>query len=145
MTLNRYDKLMQAGRAGLCAAPRVIGPLRAAARRAGAAWLDLDLDGVRDRDGFLRRCGDAFGLPDYYGRNWDALHECLLDAAAAGTPGAVVHWRRGGELARRVPEVVDTALEIFAEAAIYWSSRGRILLVVADRDGTPGRGLPPLR
>lgn len=141
----KYDKILQSGRYGVCAAPRLAGPLRAAAKRSGVAWLDLDLAGARDREAFLRRCAGVFGFPDYFGHNWDALHECLLEAAAAGTPGAVVHWRRGAELARRSPEAVGTALEILGEAAMYWGRSGRVFLVVVDRDSARGIGLPPLR
>lgn len=142
---GKYDTIIRSGRAGVYVAPRLLGPLRAATRRAGVAWLDLDLAGARDREAFLRRCGEVFDLPDYYGANWDALHECLLEAAAAGTPGAVVHWRRGGELAKRAPEIVDTAVEILREVALHWGGGGRVFLVVADADGVPGRGLAPLR
>jgi hypothetical protein len=142
---TRYDKIIRSGRAGVYAAPRLVGPLRAAAKRAGIAWYDLDLDGVRDRDGFLRRCAEVFELPDYFGRNWDALHECLRDLAGGGAPGAVVHWRRGADLAKRAPEAVKTALEILLDAAIGWGGSGRVFLVVVDRDSVTGRKLSPLR
>jgi RNAse (barnase) inhibitor barstar len=145
MTINRYDKLIHAGRAGVYAAPRVIGPLRATAKRAGIEWLDLDLAGARDRDAFLRRCAGAFDFPGYFGRNWDALHECLMDAAGSGAPGAIVHWRRGAELAKRAPDAAGTALEILREAAMYWGSTGRVFIVVMDRDCARGLDLPPLR
>jgi len=141
----RYDKILRGGRAGVCAAPRLVGPLRAAAKRAGLVWLDLDLAGVADRDAFFRRCAAVFSLPDYFGRNWDALHECMLDFAGRGVPGAIVRWRRGAELARRAPEAVTTALEILEDAAAYWSASGRIFLVVVDRDSARGRALRPLR
>jgi RNAse (barnase) inhibitor barstar len=141
----KYDKILRGGRAGVCAAPRLVGPLRAAAKRAGLVWLDLDLAGVADRDAFFRRCAAVFSLPDYFGRNWDALHECMLDFAGRGVPGAIVHWRRGTELARRAPEAVTTALEILGDAAAYWSASGRIFLVVVDRDSITGLPLPPLR
>jgi RNAse (barnase) inhibitor barstar len=141
----KYDKLIRSGRSGVYAAPRLIGPLRAASRRAGIPWHDLDLAGVRDRGGFLERCAQVLELPPYFGNNWDALHECLLDAAGRGAPGAIVHWRRGAELAKRAPETVDTALEIFTETAMYWGGSGRVFLVVLDRDCAPGRNLPPLR
>ena len=142
---GKYEKLILSGRAGINAAPRVIGPLRAAARGAGIAWFDLDLAGVTGREAFLKRCAAVLPLPDYFGHNWDALHECLADLAGAGSPGAVVHWRRGAALAKRAPDAVKTALEILREAAIYWGSTGRVFLVVVDRDSAPGLDLPPLR
>ena len=141
----KFDKIIRSGRSGVYAAPRLMGPLRAAAKRAGVAWLDLDLAGVADRDAFFRRCAAVFSLPDYFGRNWDALHECMLDFAGRGVPGAIVHWRRGTELARRAPEAVTTALQILEDAAAYWSGSGRIFLVVVDRDSVTGVALPPLR
>jgi RNAse (barnase) inhibitor barstar len=141
----RYDKLMRSGRAGIYAAPRILGPLRGAAKGAGVAWLDLDLAGVVDRDAFLRRCAAVFSLPDYFGRNWDALHECLLDIAARGAPGAIVHWRRGAELARRAPEAVTTALRVLEDVAAYWGGSGRTFLVVVDRESARGLALRPLR
>jgi len=143
--MMRYDRLIHSGRAGVYAAPRLVGPLRAAAKRAGVAWLDLDLAGVADREAFLQRCAEAFSLPAYFGRNWDALHECLVDKAGSGMPGAIVHWRRGTALARREPDAVRTAFRVLEGAAAYWSGSGRVFLVVVDRDSARGIALRPLR
>jgi hypothetical protein len=140
----RYDRLFRTVPSGVFAAPRLVGPLRAAAKQAGIAWHDLDLEGVSDRNALLRRCAQALPLPAYFGKNWDALRECLVDWSGRA-PGAIVHWRRGAELARRAPEAVATALEILGDAATYWRSSGRIFVVVVDRDGAPGVRLPPLR
>jgi hypothetical protein len=138
----KYDEIIRSGPAGVYAAPRLAGPLRAAAKRAGVSWHDLDLDAVSDRAAFLRRCAEVLPLPVHFGRNWDALHESVIDFAGA-TPGAIVHWRRGAALARRSPESVTTALEIFQEAAMY--AAGRVFLVVVDRDSARGVDLPTLR
>jgi hypothetical protein len=141
----RYDKLFQSLPAGIYAAPRLAGPLRAAAKRAGIAWYDLDLKGVTDRQALLRRCAEVFSLPAHFGKNWDALHECLRELAGDGAPGAIVHWRRGPELARRAPDARAAALEIMEDTARYWRSTGRIFVVVVDRDGARGLALRPLR
>lgn len=142
---GKYEKLIGSGRAGVYFAPRVVGPLRAAARGAGIEWLDLDLHDVTSKEALLRRCAERLRLPAYFGQNWDALHECLLDQAGAGSPGAVVHWRRGAALARRSPDAIKTALEILQEAAAGWAVTGRTYLVAVDRDSAPGLDLPPLR
>lgn len=141
----KYDRIIRSGRAGVFAAPRLPGPLRAAAKRSGIPWYDLDLARVRNRIAFFERCARVLLLPGYFGRNWDALHECLLDFAGSGTPGAIVHWRRGTELARHEPDAVATALEILRDASMFWGSSGRVFLVLVDRDSAPGMDLPPLR
>ena len=46
---------------------------------ADAQSLVLDLTGVASREEFHRRVRDVFGLPQYYGNNLDALHDCLTD------------------------------------------------------------------
>ena len=141
----RYDKLFQSLPSGVYAAPRLVGPLRAAAKRAGIAWYDLDLKGVADRQALFRRCAEVFSLPAHFGSNWDALHECMLELAGSGAPGAVVHWHRGPELAWRSPDTVTTAFEILEEAARYWRRSGRIFIVAVERDSARGVALRPLR
>jgi RNAse (barnase) inhibitor barstar len=39
------------------------------------------LDGRRcvDKQALLGQCASTLGFPDYFGRNWDALEECLND------------------------------------------------------------------
>ena len=142
---TRYDRILRSGRSGIFAAPRLAGALRAAAKRAGIPWYDLDLKGAADRDALLRRCATAFALPSWFGNNWDALHECLADIAGRGAPGAVVHWRRGSELARRAPDAVTTAFRVLEDVAAYWSVGGRTFIVAVERDSARGRALSPLR
>jgi hypothetical protein len=81
----------------------------------------LDLDGVTDKAGLMDRCAAALKLPDWFGRNWDALADSLADhtvwpegAAERGLLIVVRGWRPYAE-AR--PEEWETAQEIFAEAA----------------------------
>jgi RNAse (barnase) inhibitor barstar len=143
--MTKYDTVLRGGRAGIFAAPLLAGPLRAAAKRAGLAWYDLDLKGAADRDALLRRCAAVFSLPAHFGGNFDALHECLVDIAGSGAPGAIVHWRRGTELARRAPDAMTTAFRVLEDVAAHWGIGGRTFLVVVDREAARGRALPPLR
>ncbi|MEV7076134.1 barstar family protein [Streptomyces sp. NPDC093990] len=81
----------------------------------------LDLGGVTDKAGLMERCARDLRLPDWFGRNWDALADVLSDpdlwsgdGAGAETVVVVRHWERYAE-AR--PDEWATAREVFAEAS----------------------------
>ncbi|MFJ9122285.1 barstar family protein [Streptomyces sp. NPDC102394] len=81
----------------------------------------LDLDGVRDKAGLMDRCTRDLMLPDWFGRNWDALADVLSDpgvwpeeAAGKGLLVVVRNWRPYAE-AR--PEEWETAVDVFTHAS----------------------------
>jgi hypothetical protein len=81
----------------------------------------LDLDGVTDKAGLMDRCARALRLPDWFGRNWDALADSLGDrtvwpegAAERGLLLVVQGWK---PYAKARPDEWETAQEVFAEAA----------------------------
>ena len=39
----------------------------------------LNLTGCKDWGTLHQRIHEAFGFPDYYGENWDAMWDCLTD------------------------------------------------------------------
>ncbi|MFF7313085.1 barstar family protein [Streptomyces sp. NPDC008137] len=87
---------------------------------AGRIVVVLDLDGVTDKAGLMDRCARDLALPDWFGRNWDALADCLADPALwpegseeRGLLVVVTGWRTYAETR---PEEWQVAEEIFAEA-----------------------------
>lgn len=94
-----------------------------------ACVVTLDLDGVTDKAGLMDRCARDLRLPDWFGRNWDALADVLSDPGLWSGDGVGVdagvgvgeetivvvrHWERYAE-AR--PEEWATAREVFAQAS----------------------------
>ncbi|MET7693694.1 barstar family protein [Streptomyces sp. NPDC005483] len=86
-----------------------------------ARVVTLDLDGVTDKAGLMDRCARDLRLPDWFGRNWDALADVLSDPGLWSEGGAgeetvvvVRHWDRYAE-AR--PDEWATAREVFSQAA----------------------------
>jgi hypothetical protein len=79
----------------------------------------LDLDGVTDKAGLMDRCAHDLSLPDWFGRNWDALADCLSDPGVWPRDVAVLllvqNWRPYAE-AR--PDEWETALDVFAHASV---------------------------
>ncbi|MEU9355495.1 barstar family protein [Streptomyces griseoloalbus] len=81
----------------------------------------LDLDGVTDKAGLMDVCARALGLPDWFGRNWDALVDCLADHTVwpegAVERGLLIVVRGWKPYAAARAEEWATAQEVFAEAA----------------------------
>jgi Barstar (barnase inhibitor) len=101
----------------------------------GPYTVRLRLTGVTDKAGFLDRCARDLRLPDWFGRNWDALADCLIDLSWWGRPSGYVLRIEGWEAFRTAaPEAAATAADILAEARQYWASRGTSLTVRYDPD-----------
>jgi RNAse (barnase) inhibitor barstar len=97
-------------------------------------WRCIVLDGseVEDKDAFLDLCSDAFGLPEWFGMNWDALDECLADLDHDGAEGVVVLWTNWSELADAARQDFATAMDVLASAVRGWAVegvRGGVLLL----------------
>lgn len=82
---------------------------------AGWNFVLLDTTLVHDKASFLDVCATAFGLPRWFGRNWDALADSLSDRST-GEPELVL-WEGWRELLDQDHDAVDVALQIFAEVA----------------------------
>ena len=96
------------------------------------AWRLIVIDGaeVVDKETFLEQCALVFGLPEWFGMNWDALEECLSELEL-DTPGLVVLWSSWSEMARAKPEDFAVAVDILRIAARTWAEddvKGGVLL-----------------
>ncbi|WEO98594.1 barstar family protein [Streptomyces sp. FXJ1.172] len=103
---------------------------------AGRHLVTLDLDGVTDKASLMDRAARALTLPDWFGRNWDALADSLGDHTV-WPPGAVEQGMlivvRGWQpYAEARPEEWRTAQEVFTEAV----DRTPSLAVVLALGGT---------
>ncbi|MFJ3924424.1 barstar family protein [Streptomyces sp. NPDC090022] len=116
--------------------PQPLAPALAAAEEAGWTTVRLDLDGVRSKTELMTRCAAALRLPPWFGRNWDALADCLIDLswlpAAPGRLIAVTAWRG---YARARPADWETFEEILEEAVEFWREQedgGPLEVLLAD-------------
>ncbi|BDM68608.1 hypothetical protein HEK616_20950 [Streptomyces nigrescens] len=118
-------------------ADRPVAEALAAAREAGWTGAVLDLEGVADKAAFMDRCAGALRLPGWFGRNWDALADCLTDLswcpADRGRLLALTGWQG---YAAAVPEDWAVVESVLADAVGFWRDSGTGLAVVLAR----GRG-----
>jgi hypothetical protein len=82
------------------------------------------------------------GLPDWFGRNWDALAECLLDLPAPRHGGVVVGLTDPALLARHDPDAWRTLLALLEDVAADWQTRGGLFVVVVEGEAPGVRDLP---
>ncbi|MCX4760589.1 barstar family protein [Streptomyces sp. NBC_01275] len=79
--------------------------------------LTLDLDGVSDKADLMDRCARDLELPDWFGRNWDALADSLTDLPQGPESGPVLvvvrNWR---QYAKTQPEEWEIAQAVFSSA-----------------------------
>ena len=103
----------------------------------------LDTSGVQDKDGFMAAVDDAFDLPAWFGRNWDALDECLRALDLDDPDGLLVLWQNWDSFAIADPDAFETAVAVFLDATVAWHDDETPGAVVLQGDG-PETDLPTL-
>ncbi|MER6345797.1 barstar family protein [Streptomyces sp. NPDC001595] len=80
----------------------------------------LDLGGVTGKAELMDRCARALRLPDWFGRNWDALADSLGDHTlwpdGAVERGLLIVVRNWQGYAKARPDEWEIAQEVFGEA-----------------------------
>ena len=76
----------------------------------------------------------ALAFPDWFGRNWDALEDCLSDLSWRKADGHVLLITAFDTVAR---DDLGVLRDVLAAAAEFWSGRGRpFFAVFVDPRGT---------
>ncbi len=114
-----------------------------------AGWRLGVLDGatITDAAGLLDGCAVALDFPGWYGRNWDALADCLRDLSWLPAGGYLLLWRAADRLRGTDPTAFATACRIFVRVAAERQRLGLPPLTVLLEDsgsGLDGTGLPAL-
>ena len=72
--------------------------------------------------GLLTECARALDFPDYFGHNWDALEECLIDLEWLPAKGYVLLITDAGGVLPDDEEEYETFLEILRDAGEAWGT-----------------------
>jgi hypothetical protein len=83
----------------------------------GVRWQELDLGSVDSKAALMERLAVDLELPAYFGKNWDALDECLNEAPA---PGLVVISNAQG-LINSEPATAASLSEVLDDACRSWN------------------------
>ena len=123
---DHYQALFaDARRAGVHHLPHGdLGPLIVGAGAAGCLVQRVDLACVRDKNEMLTAIGAALGFPEWFGHNWDALNDCLLDMGWRPAEGYVILLDHCDGIHGRAEADFVTLMRAFQSAADEWREQG---------------------
>ena len=130
-------RLSDAAKSGVYSAPHPEDILDAT-RGSPLQVARIDLGGAAGKGALLDRIAAALAFPDWFGRNWDALEDCLADLSWSKARGHVLVFESADGLAAQDREVL---VETLGSAAAHWRGRDRPFFAVFLGEAT---GLPPL-
>ena len=97
----------------------------------GFEVLTIEGDSIESKEELLDAIAEGFGFPDWFGRNWDALEECLRDLDAVNDGYALVDHGRDRAVGRAA-RVSGTLVEVWLDAAADGAERGVELRLVFE-------------
>ena len=113
--------------------PNIVQSIRAyrvdelleAAQGAGQHFLYANLTNAQSKQDVLEAIAEAFLFPAHFGKNLDALYDCMTDPLhkSGPQPGFVIVLEQIPANAKFDKEAREQLLDIFRDAADYWGDR----------------------
>ena len=102
-----------------------VDDLMRAAQAEGQHFLYANLGEAQTKQEVLEQIAQAFLFPPHFGKNLDALFDCMTDLVhKAGTqPGFVVVLEQLPDNPRFDREAREQLLDVFRDAADFWAER----------------------
>jgi len=126
MSGKLLKRLRDAARSGVYRAARA-DEILDAVQGSGLRVARIGLEGAADKAALMERVARALEFPQWFGRNWDALEDCLTDLSWAKAEGHVLIVEGAGDLPK---DDLGVFTDVLQSAAAYWSERGRPFFVV---------------
>lgn len=95
------------------------------AKAAGQHFLYANLSQAQSKQEVLECIAESFLFPAHFGKNFDALYDCLTDLVhkAGPQPGFVVVLEQIPDNPRFDREAREQLLDVFRDAADFWAER----------------------
>src|SRR4029453_9471860 len=99
--------------------------VREAAEQAGQHFLYANVANAQSKQEVLEGIAEAFTFPVHFGKNLDALYDCMTDLVhrAGQQPGFVVVLEQLPDNPRFDRETREQLLDVFRDAADFWAER----------------------
>jgi RNAse (barnase) inhibitor barstar len=102
-----------------------VDDLMRAAEAAGHHFLYASLGNAQSKQEVLDQIAEAFTFPAHFGKNLDALYDCMTDLVhkSGQQPGFIVVLEQLPDNPRFDRESREQLLDVFRDAADYWADR----------------------
>ena len=102
-----------------------VSDLQDAAQNLGQHFLYANLAEAQSKQDVLDLIGAQFTLPSHFGKNFDALYDCMTDPLhkSGPQPGFIVVLEQIPAHAKFDKEAREQLLDIFRDTADYWGDR----------------------
>jgi RNAse (barnase) inhibitor barstar len=102
-----------------------VAELMEAAQQSGQHFLYANVANAQSKQEVLESIADAFTFPAHFGKNLDALYDCMTDLVhrAGQQPGFVVVLEQLPDNPRFDRETREQLLDVFRDAADFWAER----------------------
>lgn len=97
--------------------------IEAAARHAKIRYFEVDLSHAEDRATLFAALASGLQLPDFFGRNFDALADVLEDREWIGGAGCVIRLAHASHYRKTHPTEWRTLEDVLSEACTFWRDR----------------------
>ncbi|NKI70416.1 barnase inhibitor [Collimonas pratensis] len=99
--------------------------LQAEAQRLGQHFLYAYCAEATTKQQVLAKIANAFHFPKHFGKNFDALADCLTDLAhkAGAQPGFIVVIEQLPNTQKFDKEARETLLDVFRDSADFWADK----------------------
>ena len=111
-----------------------------------AEFIIAVLDGTvaATRAGFFQEIARVLTFPDYFGRNWDAVYDCLTDLSWLPAAGYALVLDGFDQFAMDAPEQWDIGLKVLRQACAFWQALSRPMVALLYGRSKLAPGVPPL-
>ncbi len=99
-----------------------VAEARSAAATSNFERFEIDLHDVRTKAALLDCIARVMDFPDYFGRNWDALSDCLRDLNWVSSEAYFVVIDGFDELNAHCAQDASILLDVLSHAVSYWRS-----------------------
>ncbi len=102
-----------------------VSDLQEAAQKLGHHFLYASLADAQSKQDVLDMIGAQFTLPTHFGKNFDALYDCMTDPLhkSGPQPGFIVVLEQIPTNVKFDKEAREQLLDIFRDTADYWADR----------------------